>query len=169
MSNELRFSSPEPIGDDHVLEGFDCGNEALNRYLHRYARQNHSSGGARVYVSTRGDRVVGYYCLATAHCLPRDAPSRVARGMTRYPIPTLLLGRLATDISVRGSGLGRSLLKDALLRCAQAADTIGVRAVMVHAKDEAARMFYMKYGFEPSPTDHLHLFLLMKDIRRNLG
>src|SRR5438105_1194372 len=93
------------------------------------------------------------------------SPARVAKGLARHPIPIILLARLAVDRGEQGKGLGAALLKDALLRAAQASDIIGCRAVLVHAKDQTAKAFYQRYGFEPSPVDDLHLYLLMKDLR----
>jgi GNAT superfamily N-acetyltransferase len=98
-----------------------------------------------------------------------ETPTRVAKGLARHPVPVILLARLAIDRGEQGKGLGAGLLKDALLRAAQAADIIGCRAVLVHAKDHSARAFYQRFGFEPSPIDELHLYLLMKDIKASLG
>jgi GNAT superfamily N-acetyltransferase len=78
----------------------------------------------------------------------------------------MLLARLAVDRTYQGVGLGQALLKDALHRTAQAADIAGIRALVVHAKDEQARQWYEQFNFDPSPTDPLHLFLLMKDVQR---
>jgi GNAT superfamily N-acetyltransferase len=117
----------------------------------------------------RGLRVVGYYTLAVGSVAPETAPPRVAQGLGRYPLPVTLLARLAVDVAEQGRGLGAALVKDAVLRTAQAADIVGSRALLVHAKDERARDFYRKFGFEPSPVDDLQLYLLMKDIKRVLG
>lgn len=163
------LSSPVPISTAHTLAGFDCNAAALNEYLQRHALTNHRNESARTYVACRGERIVAYYTLAAGAVVPQEAPDRVTKGLARHPVPVILLARLAVDRSEQGQGLGKGLLKDALLRCAQAADIIGCRAVLVHAKDDAAKAFYRKYDFEPSPTDELHLFLLMKDLRKNLG
>lgn len=111
---------------------------------------------------------MGYYTLAAASARREETPARVAKGLAAHPVPVILLARLAVDNTAKGKGLGAGLLKDALLRAAAAADIIGCRAVMVHAKDEAAKSFYQRFGFEPSPSDPLRLFLLMKDIRASL-
>lgn len=109
--------------------------------------------------------VVGYYALASAQVEPSEATERVRKGLpTARPIPAVLLARLAVDLRHQRGGLGASLLQDAMLRCLQAADAVGIRVLLVHAKDDA-RAWYMRYGFEPSPTDELHLLLLMKDLR----
>lgn len=112
--------------------------------------------------------MVGYYALAAGSVEPAQAPERVKKGLARHPIPVILLARLAVDRREHGNGLGKALLKDALIRAAGAATAIGARAVLVHAKDEEARTFYEHFDFEPSPTDPLHLFLLMKDLQRTV-
>jgi GNAT superfamily N-acetyltransferase len=131
--------------------------------------QNHQSRSARTYVTTRENRVVDYYTLAAGSVSREEFPSRVAKGLGKYPVPIILLARLAVDRTEQGKGLGASLLKDALQRTAQAADLVGCRAVLVHAKDQAAQAFYRKFNFEPYLVDDLHLYLLMKDIQANLG
>lgn len=160
------LSSPVALAREHDLSHFDCGVAALNDYLCKYALANHQNGSARTYVAVRGQRVVGYYSLAAGSVSPEQVPERVKKGLARHPIPVILLARLAVDRSEHGKGLGTGMLKDALLRAAQAADLIGCRAVLVHAKDEEAKAFYAKFDFIPSPIDDLHLYLLLKDIRK---
>lgn len=162
-----RYSPVEKLGPTHDTDAFDCGKEPLDRFLKRYALQNQKAGGAQTYVTCRGGgRVVGYYSLTVGAVQHADAPQRITRGMARHPIPIMLLARLAVDRREQGQGLGKALLKDALLRTSQAADIAGIRALLVHAKDDEARLWYHeKYNFEPSPTDPFHLFLLMKDLR----
>src|SRR5262249_50620581 len=147
---------PAPLTPDHDCDAFDCGSEPLNRYLKRFAWVNQQAGAARTYVATRDRRVVGYYTLAYGAVEHAAAPERVRKGLARHPIPVMLLARLAVDRSEQGHGLGRGLLKDALLRTLQAADLAGLRAVLVQAKDEAAKAFYERYDFAPSPTDPQH-------------
>src|SRR5260370_8598 len=142
---------------------------ALNNYLKKFALQNQRSQSARTYVATRGEGVVGYYTLAAASARREDTPARVAKGLAAHPVPVILLARLAVDGSEKGKGLGTGLLKDALLRAVQAADIVGCRAVMVHANDAGAQMFYQRFVFEPSPTDHFLLLLLLKDVKASLG
>ena len=166
-----RFSEPEPLGPDHVLEGFDCGRASLNVWLVRYARQAAAVGSARTYVilDAQQARVVGYYAL-TAAGLERDsAPVRIVKGMPQYPIPVVLLARLAVDLSVAGRGLGAWLLRDAMMRTLAAAETIGVRAMLVHAIDQHAAGFYLRHGLEASPTEPRHLMILIKDIAASLN
>jgi predicted N-acetyltransferase YhbS len=165
----LPLSSPVPLEASHDLSAFDCGASALNEYLKKYALVNHQNQSARTYVARRGEAVVGYYTLAAGSVRREETPPRVAKGLARHPVPVVLLARLAVDRSEQGRGIGAGLLRDALLRVAQAADIIGCRAVLVHAKDPAAKAFYQRFGFEPSPVDELHLYLLMKDLKASLG
>ena len=94
-------------------------------------------------------------------------PPRIKKGLGKYPIPVILIARLAVDVSMQGKGLGKGLLKDALLRILTITKNLGVRAVLVHAKDEKAKNFYSQFGFESSPIDEYHLYLLIKDIQTN--
>jgi GNAT superfamily N-acetyltransferase len=165
---DVPLNSPVLLTKSHEIAGFDCGKPPLNDFLTRYALQNQASGGARTYVLTRSERVVGYYSLAPGSVVPDDAPARVIKGQGRYPVPIILMARFAVDSAEQGRGLGRALFRDALCRALSGAEAIGGRAFLVHAKDEAARSFYLKFGMEESPTNPLHLFLLFKDIRQSL-
>jgi GNAT superfamily N-acetyltransferase len=156
----------EKLSPDHSIEGFDCGKEALNRYLVSYAWQNQQAGAARTYVGLLGDAVIGYHTLAVGHVNQEDAPERLTKGLARHPIPIMLLARLAVDRRWHGQGVGKALLKDAMQRTLQAAEIAGIRAFAVHAKDDEASTFYRKFDFIPSPTDPMHLFVLLKDVRR---
>ena len=159
----------EPLTDAHDTSEFDCGKLELTDWLRRHALPSHQARSARVFVAHRNRRVVGYYALAAGSVEREAGPDRVKKGLARHPVPVILLARLAVDRREQGHGLGASLLKDALTRAAAAADEIGVRAVLVHAKDEDARVFYERFDFEPSPTDALHLFLLMKDLKKTIS
>jgi GNAT superfamily N-acetyltransferase len=160
------LSPVETLRADHDVSSFDCGKPALDDWLKRFALQNQAAGAARTYIVHRSNRVVGYYALAAGSGEHENTPSRVSRGLARHPIPVVIVARLAVNRDEHGSGLGKALLKDALLRITGAADVIGVRAVVVHAKDEDARAFYDRFDFEPSPVDPMQLFLLMKDLKR---
>jgi GNAT superfamily N-acetyltransferase len=166
-----RFGDAEPLASDHVLAGFDCSSEPLNLWLSHYARQAAAAGSARTYVVVDSEqhRVVGYYALTAAGLEREGATARVRKGMPRYPVPVVLLARLAVDLSVTGRGLGAWLLRDAMRRTLAAAGTIGVRAMLVHAKNDDARRFYHRHGLEPSPSDPLHLMILLKDIAASMG
>lgn len=159
------LSGAEPLNASHDPSAFDCGEAELTDWLRRHALAAHRAGSARVYVVHRVMRVVGYYALAAGSVEHEEVPARIRKGLARYPVPVILLARLAVDQQERGRGLGAALLKDALTRAARAADEIGARAILVHAKDDEARSFYEHFDFEPSPSDPLHLFLLMKDLR----
>jgi len=162
---DTSLAGPEKLAKHHELEAFTCGVESLDRWLKRFARTNQQSDLTTTYVAHRKDRVVGYYSLTAGSVNRQEATLRVARGAPNHPVGVVLLARLAVDDSEKGAGLGRAMLKDALARSASAADIVAVRAVLVHALNEEARRFYMRFDFEPSPVHPLHLMLLMKDIR----
>lgn len=159
----------EKLRRDHPVEGFDCGQEPLNRFLTRHALQSQQSGASTTYLGLEADRVVGYFTLAVGDVEPDEAPERVLKGLPRQPVPVMLLARLAVASDRQGRGLGAGLLKDAMLRTLHAADIAGIRAMIVHAKDDGARAFYERFDFVASPTDPLHLFVLLKDVRALLG
>ena len=148
-----------------VVNEFDCGNDALNQYLQRYAFSNQKANSAQTYVSSCNGVVAGFYSLVVGSVAPHDAAPRVIKGLARYLVPVMILARLAVDAQHQSVGLGKALLKDALLRTVQAADIAGIRALLVHAKDDVARQWYLNWEFEPSPTDPLHLYLLLKDLK----
>jgi GNAT superfamily N-acetyltransferase len=164
----VAYRPPEPLEKPHRPDDFDSGEPALDEWLKRHALAAHSAGSARVYVTTRedGETVVGYYALAAAQVAPEEATERALRGQPQQrPVRAILLARLAVDRDHQRVGLGRSLLQDAMLRCLDAAEAIGARVLLVHAKHDAARSWYLQYGFEESPTDPLHLLILLKDVR----
>lgn len=146
-------------------EQFDCDQPALNQFLLRYALVNQKANSAQTYVCCHGDEVAGFYSLVVGSVDPDDAPARVLEGLARHPVPVMILARLAVDLGHQGKGLGKALLKDALLRTVQAADIAGIRCLLVHAKDDAARQWYAAWEFESSPTDPYHLFLMLKDLK----
>ncbi|MBS0510322.1 MAG: GNAT family N-acetyltransferase [Proteobacteria bacterium] len=152
-----------------AVEGFDCGQPALNQYLHRYALLNQRASSAQTYVCCSAGAVAGFYSLAVGSAAPESAPPRVTKGLARHAVPVMLLARLAVDKDHQGKGLGKALLKDALLRTAQAADIAGIRCLLVHAKDATAQQWYQSWEFEPSPTDPYHLFLMLKDLNALLS
>jgi GNAT superfamily N-acetyltransferase len=168
------LSSPayEPVrklaGSDAV-ESFDCGQGALNQFLQRFALVNQKSNSAQTYESCNSGAVVGFYSLTVGSVEPSIAAARVTKGIAQHPVPVMILARLAVDLQHQGAGLAKAMLKDALLRTAQAADIAGIRALLVHAKDKTARQWYLNREFEPSPFDPFHLFLLMKDIKAMVG
>lgn len=162
--------APEPSTGHHHGVSFDCGEEALNAYLRKFALANHQAGYARTFVSCGSNpTVLGYYTLTASQVLHESASDRLAKGAARHPIPVALLARLAVDKSSQGQRLGQSLLLDAIRRVLNAAEALGIRALLVHAKHERAANFYHKHaGFEPLPGDPLALYLLLKDARKSL-
>lgn len=159
-----KFTAPQPLTAGHDIAAFRCGEDSLDEWLHRFALANQASGSARTFVTCLDGRVVGYYALATAAVSKASAPARVAKAMPE-PIPVLLLARLAVDQTMQGHELGWRLLRDAILRTLQVAEHVGVRALLAHALDQRAADFYARYDFRPSPTDPLHMLLLLKDAR----
>lgn len=167
MSLTAPLHRPEPIGAHHQVAGFDCGARALNEFLVHHALKNHQSGSAKTFVATTSEQVVvGYYSLAAAQVMYADAPLRLQKGVARHPVPVVLLARLAVARAWQGDGMGPGLLKDAVLRVLSAAEGIGIRALLVHAKDDTAKAFYQHFNFETLPGSPLHLVLLLKDARR---
>ena len=162
------LAAPEPLALTHQIEDFDCGVASLDGYILKRALDDQRAGKSRTYVTTTDGRVVGYFSLAAGSVAPPPS-SRLPKGQGRQPVPVVLLARLAVDRRWQGRGVGAALLTDALTRATAAADVIGARAVLVHAIDPRARSFYTRHGFEPLPTDDLHLVMLMKDIRKTLG
>ncbi|MDR2934763.1 MAG: GNAT family N-acetyltransferase [Candidatus Adiutrix sp.] len=164
----LSFEPVTKLSALDKVEGFSCGKPELDRFLERYAWINQKSGGANTYVLKQEENVIGYYSLAAGQVERLSAPERVVKGLAGHPVPVILLARLAVAREFQRQGAGRALLKDALLRTLQAGDIAGIRALLVHAKDEEAKNWYLSWNFEPSPTDPLHLFLLLKDIAASL-
>lgn len=161
--------SIEKLSRTHRVDDFDCGKEALNKFLSRFALGNQQANASQTYVACESERVIGYYTLVFGQVTFDDAPQRLAKGLARHPIPIMLLARLAIANDMQGRGLGAGLLKDALGRTLQAAEIAGLRAFAVHAKDDEARAFYDRFDFIPSPADPFHLFVLLKDIKAMLG
>ena len=144
---DSKLEAPVALQKSHRLDGFDCGDASLNEYLMRFATTNHQSGSARTYVACRGKRVVGFYSLAFGSIEVKTATTRAAKGLPQHPIPIMLLARLAVNVSEQGNGIGKGLLKDAVLRTLQAAEIGGLRAMLVHAKDQQAQAFYREVWF----------------------
>ncbi len=158
----------EKLSASHNIQDFDCGKPALNNFLINYALQNQQSDSSKTYVACVDNNVIGYYTLTVASVIHQDAPPRIIKGLPKYPVPLALLARLAVSKNFQGQRIGSGLLKDCLKRVNAAADILGIRPLLVHAQDEQARAWYENFDFEPSPTDPLHLFLMLKDIRKML-
>ena len=161
-------TAPEPLAPDHELDVFDSGVATLDEWLKRRARRNELEGASRTFVICAGRRVVGYYSLAAGSVLHVVATGKVRRNMPD-PVPALLLARLAVDRAWSGKGLGADLLSDATLRALGAAQSIGVRAILVHAISDAAKTFYEKHGFRSSPVEPMTLMVTIDEARRMLG
>lgn len=149
----------------HNATAFHCGNEALNRFIKLHALQGQRAGVSQSYAAVIGDVIVGYHTLVVGSIVHDDAPERVKKDTPRHPVPVIILARLAVDIQWHGRGLGAAIVADAMRRILQAADIGGVRAMLVHAKDEAARNFYLHLGFESFGASSLTLYRLLNDIR----
>ena len=166
----VRFTTPRPIAATDDLDKFDCGEPNLNDWLRTRAWTNHTTGATRTFVTMPSgeDCVVGYYALAAAGVKKADVPSGIGKGQSGM-IPVILLARLRVDQNHQGLGLGAHLLRDAIARTVSTSEQVGVRAMLVHAMHDRARDFYLHYDFEVSPTDPLHLYLLMQDARASMG
>jgi GNAT superfamily N-acetyltransferase len=164
------YNRIEPIASDHDTQSFDCGSEEQTAWLTRHALQAHQSDTAKVYVvCADGSRsVAGYYALAAGSVEHAVVPPRLTKGVGRYPIPVVILTRLGVDLDHQGRGLGSALLRDALFQVAAIAERAGVRALLIHAETPEAAAFYrgIDASFEASPTDPLHMFLAIKDLRK---
>jgi GNAT superfamily N-acetyltransferase len=162
VGGEPLLSPPEKLSPDHDLSQFNSGETVLDDWLRRRAIQNEGSGASRTYVVCAGTRVAGYYSLAVGAVSHAGSPGRVRRNMPD-PVPVMILGRLAVDISFQGQGIGVGLLRDAVLRTVSAADIAGIRAILVHAISDAAKGFYERCGFVASPVEPMTLMIPLAD------
>lgn len=157
---------PQPLSANHRFADFDCGKPPLNDWLIHHARQAQGSGSARTFVVVAEEQVIGYSSLTVGQVDTFDAPDRIRKGMGQYPIPVVLLARLAVDTRHQGQRIGIGLLQDAIRRALVIADQAGVRALLTHPLDEEAARFYIQFGFIPSPVSDRQLLLLLKDARK---
>jgi GNAT superfamily N-acetyltransferase len=167
VSGEEDIGAPEKLRPDHDFSSFDSGTLVLDDWLRRRALPNQDGGASRTYVICVERRVVGYYSLAAGAVAQAEATGRIRRNMPE-PVPVMVIGRLAIDSHYQGRGLGRALLRDAVLRTVQAADIAGIRAVLVHAISEDAKRFYQRCGLHPSPVDPMTLMMTIRDAQRVL-
>jgi len=169
----VRYLAPRLLADGDDPGVFECRSVEQTRWLRRHARQAAASGTARVLVVTQPGSpvVVAYYAWCMASIAASAVPTRMRKGAGRYPQPVALLARLAVAVDHEGRGLGAGLLGDVIARTAEVGARIGCRGLLVHAETPEARDFYLHLipEFEVSPSDDLHLLLLMKDIRRTLA
>lgn len=163
----MTLRAPEPLTAQHRLEGFDCGKPALNDWLLRHARQAQGSGSAKTFVVADADAsVAGYFSLTVGQVDTLEAPERIRKGMGQYPVPVVILARLAVSREHQGRGIGGGMLQDAIRRTLVIADQAGVRAMLTHPIDEDAARFYSRFGFIPSPLREQQLLLLLKDAKK---
>ncbi len=163
-------TAPRPLAAHDALEEFDCGQPSLNDWLVRHARQAQASGSSRTFAALNsgkpGAAVVGYYSLTVGQVDTLEVTERIRKGMGQYPIPIVLLARLAVDLRHQGKGIGPGLLRDAITRALTIAEQAGVRAMMTHPLNDQAADFYRHFGFVPSPAGQGMLLLLLKDAQR---
>lgn len=164
----MALSAPALLADRHQLADFDSGEESLDTWLKKRALPNQFAGASRTFVACDGLRVAGFYALNSGAVTARNVPGRFRRNMPE-PIPVVLLGRMAVDKRWQGAGLGRSLFRDAVMRVAQAAETIGIRGILVHALTEKARSFYLRVGFTECPHDRMTLVVTLQDVQTALA
>ena len=162
----MAISKPEVLHDKHLLEQFDCGNPSLNEWLLRHARQAQSSGSAKTFVVSDDNIVIGYFSLTVGQVETYEAPERIRRGMGQYPIPVVILARLAVSINHQSLGIGVGMLQDAIRRTLMISEQVGIRALLTHPIDDRASNFYERFGFISSPVREKQLVLLLKDARK---
>jgi predicted N-acetyltransferase YhbS len=163
----VTLTAPEPLADHQDLSDFNSGTPSLDDWLKKRARANQAAGASRTFIVCDGERVVGFYALASGAISSNEATGRIRRNMPD-PIPVVVLGRLAIAQSYQGRKLGGALVRDAAKRVIAAGDEIGIRAVVVHAISEDARNFYLALGFLPSPTNEMTLMIPLGDLKASL-
>ena len=160
----MSLTAPAPLDDSHVLDEVRCSEPELEFWLERRALKNQSEGASRTFVVCDGLRVVGYYALAAGSVLHSQSPGAVRRNRPE-PIPVVVLGRLAVHAAWSGKGLGSGLLKDAVVRSLRLSEDLGVRALLCHAINAAAKDFYLHHGFVESPADPLTVMLVLGKLK----
>tara|TARA_R110000782_G_scaffold89308_23_gene171879 strand:- start:1270 stop:1776 length:507 start_codon:yes stop_codon:yes gene_type:complete len=164
-----KIAAPTLLSAEHLTSGFCCGDASLDDWLIKRALKNQYSGASKTFVICEAkSRVIGFYALATGSVERNLATSNLSRGMPD-PIPVIILGRLAVDENFKGRKLGASLLKDAILRTLAIANSVGVRALLVHALSEEAKRFYLKYGFKESPIEPMTLMISITSLKQHLS
>lgn len=164
------INGPELLQKHHSTSNFCCGKQSLDFFLKRFALKNQAGGSARTYVIHSDGNVLGYYSLCPSGLARKLALTNILKGQGQLdPIPGILLARLAIDESQQGMGLGKALLKDAILRCLSGIEALGGRVIFVHAIDDNAHLFYECFGFEASPIDENVLMLLAQDAKAAIG
>jgi GNAT superfamily N-acetyltransferase len=164
----LELTPPAPITADHYLADFDSGESSLDEWLKKRALKNQASGASRCFVLCAGNAVIGYYSLS-AGAISRQAATKAMRRNVPDPLPVLLLGRLAIDRRYQNQGLGRALLRDAMIRAVNVAADAGVFAILVHALSDQAKRFYLSCGFVESPLQPMTLLMTLATVRSILA
>lgn len=162
----MSLCGPVSLDAQHRLDNFDCGKPSLNEWLLRHARQAQGSGSAKTFVVADNDRVVGYFSLTVGQVDSLEVPERIRKGMGQYPIPVVILARLAVSTQDQGQGAGIGMLQDAIRRTLLIAEQAGIRALLTHPIDDEASRFYRRFGFVTSPLSEEQLLLLLKDARQ---
>lgn len=169
MGKALGLSAPIALDRRRPVSDFDCGKAVLNEWLIRYALQSQGSGSAKTFVVAEPKRVMGFYSLTVGQVDSLEAPERMRKGMGRYPIPVVILARMAVALDDQGKGIGRGMLQDAIRRTLLISEQAGIRALLTHPIEQEAERFYLRFGFEASPLREGQLLLLLKDVRKTLG
>ena len=162
----MSLQRPEPLAPRHRLEGFDCGKPALNDWLLRHSRHAQGSGSAKTFVVADDDHLAGFFSLTVGQVDTFEVPERIRKGMGQYPVPVVILARLAVAKQYQGQGIGFGMLQDAIRRTLLIAEHAGIRAMLTHPIDDEATRFYLRFGFVASPLREQQLLLLLKDARR---
>jgi len=161
----MSFSAPVQLDRKHALTGFDCSHSGLNEWLIRHAMQSQSAGSAKTFVVLEGATLAGYFSLTVGQIDSVEAPDRIRQGMGRYPIPVVILARMAVAVQYQGLGIGKGMLQDAIRRTLLISEQAGIRALLTHPIDAKAAKFYLQFGFLKSPILEGQLILLLKDAR----
>jgi predicted N-acetyltransferase YhbS len=158
-----------PLEKGHDRSAFDCGKPELNEYLKKFARQTQDRDGAKTYVALDANQVIAYYTLVVGHVEWQNCPDDIRKGLGKYPVPVLVIARLAVDLRFQGKGLGIGMIKDAFLRAIQVSDIAGVAAVVLDAKDNDAKAYYQRknLGLSAMPGDPMRLYVSLRFIRDN--
>ena len=165
----MTWRPPEPLAVQHQLEGFDCGRSTLNHWPLHQARQAQTSGSAKTFVvADEANCVAGYFSLTVGQVDTLEAPERIRQGMGRFPLPVVILARLAVTRVNHRRGIGVGMLQDAIRRTLVIAEQAGIRAILTHPIDADAARFYNRFGFIASPLRQQQLLLLLKDARKIL-
>ncbi|NOQ35946.1 MAG: GNAT family N-acetyltransferase [Methylococcaceae bacterium] len=161
------ITAPEPINLQHNVTDFHSGEESLDKWLIERSLKNEKIGASRTYVVCHQHKVIAYYCLAVGALAKEDSIGKIKRNMPS-PIPVMIIGRLAVDKARHGKGIGKGLLRDAILRTLQVSEIAGIRAILVHAISEGAKSFYLNHGFHSSPINPRTLMIGLDEIKNNL-